>query len=165
MWALALQVCKINLIRSSMSTTLAHINRYGSHIFLGLHIFPRFPLWEWFNTADSVKSLAKWLRCLWAWAPFKKGKRGVWKNIKQALCRHLWSVSVTAWSAISSSPTEAVSCAPGRQPGRPPAPRTLAVGAGGPCSTLPHPGMTSAGRCKWRGRGGGETGSPRRLET
>lgn len=99
---------------------------------------------------------------------FRDRKRGIWKKKKkwkEALCRHLWSVSVTAWLAISSSPTAAVSCAAGKRPTRPPAPRTLAVGAGGPCSTWPHPGMTSAGRGKWTGRGGGGTVSSRRLCT
>lgn len=90
----------------------------------------------------------------------RKGKK---KILKHTLFRHLWLDSVTAWSAISSSPTEAVSCAAGRQPEQPPAPRTLAVGAGGLCSTWPHPGMTSAGRGKWTGRGGGETVPSHRL--
>lgn len=95
----------------------------------------------------------------------KKRERGVWKKVKEAPCLRLWSVSVIAWSAISSSPTEVVSYAAGRQPKRPPAPRTPAAGAGGPCSTWPHPGMTSAGRGKWTGRGGGGMASSRRLRT
>ena len=120
-----------------------------------------------------AEPFAKWLRCWSAWAPSKlRKKRGLIKkdkqkkkNIKEAPFLPLWSLWVTAWSAISSSPTEAVSCAAGRQPERPPAPRTLAAGAGGPCSTWPRPGMTSAGRGKWRGRGGGGTASSRRLRT
>lgn len=82
---------------------------------------------------------------------------------KKAPCLHLWLVSVIAWSAISSSPTGAVSCAAGRQPKQPRAPRTLAVVAGGLCNTWPHPGMTSAGRGKWTGRGEGGTVSSHRL--
>lgn len=119
--------------------------RHGSYIFLGLHIFP-FSLPEWYNTTDSVQSLCQTAEVFVGLGTFKDRKKRGLKKIKEAPCLHLWSVTVTAWSAISSSPTAAVSCAAGRRPRRPPAPRTLAVGVGGLCSTWPHPGMTSAGR-------------------
>lgn len=118
------------------------------------------------------RALPNWLRCLSLGVILIRNKRGLENNnnnnnkkrIKQAPCLLLWSVLVTAWWAISSSPTGAVSCTAGRQPERPPAPRMLAVDAGGPCSTWPHPGMTSTGRGKWTGPGGGGTVSSHRLE-
>ena len=128
--------------------------------FWGLMFFPFSP-WGWSDPAAGAFPNG--------WSVFlqkvKRKRRGVWKKWKKAPCRHLWSVSVTAWSAISSSPTPAASYAAGRQPVRPPAPRTLAAGAGGLCSTWPRPGMTSAGRGRRRGRGGGGTASSRRLRT
>lgn len=73
-------------------------------------------------------------------------KQKINNKLKEAPCLHLWLITVTALSTISSSPTEAVSCAAGRLPKLPPAPRTLSVDADGLCSTWQRPGMTSAGR-------------------
>lgn len=124
------------------------------------YAFLPFSLWEWFNALPNG-----WGVCRPGLLDIVTKKKGYEKKRKEAPCLHLWSVSVTAWSAISSSPTEAVSCAAGKQPRWPPAPRTLAVGAGGLCSTWPHPGMTSTGTGKWTGRGGGGTVSSHRLQT
>lgn len=92
----------------------------------------------------------------------KKKRSG---KLQQAPDLPRWSVCVTAWSAISSSPTEAASCAAGRQLEQPPAPHTTAAGAGGLCSTWPLPGMTSTGRGKWTGRGGAGLRPSHRLGT
>lgn len=151
-----------------MPTSLVHIyiQKWKLHI-SGITRFP-------FHCESASQSLCQMAEVLVGLGSFqvkkkegsdKKRQKKKQKNIKEAPFLPLWLLWVTAWSAISSSPTEAVSCAAGRQPERPPAPRTLAAGAGGPCSTWPRPGMTSAGRGKWRGRGGGGTVSSHRLQT
>lgn len=168
-WGWALQMCKIKFMRSAPPQYLyIYTNKYGTMYF--------WPYKESFSfLSDTLQTLCRalpnWLRCLSLGVILIRNKRGLENNnnkkkkpIKQAPCLPLWSVLVTAWWAISSSPTGSVSCAAGRQPERPPAPRMLAEDAGGPCSTWPHPGMTSAGRGKWKGPGGGGTVSSHRLE-
>lgn len=135
---------------SGMPTTWVHIyiQTWKLHI-SGITHFP-------FSTAGVVltpqtvyRAFAKWLEVFVGLGTFKdrkKKREGLKKKPTEAPRLPLWWLTVTAWSAISSSPTAAASCAAGRRPGRPPAPRTPAVGAGGPCSTWPRPGMTSAGR-------------------
>lgn len=149
--------------RANHFSTYVHTDMEATY-FWDYTFFP-FSLRGWFDPTDSAQSLAGWLRCLQARAPSEIGKKRGLKKLKEAPCCHLWSLSVTAWWAISSSPTEAVSYAAGRRPERPPAPRTLAAAAAGLCSTWPRPGMTSAGRGKWRGRGEGGTVSSHRLRT
>lgn len=83
---------------------------------------------------------------------------------RNAPCLHLWSATVTAWSAISSSPTGAASCEPGRQPKQPPAPRMLSVAACGRCSTSQHRGMTWVGRGRWTGQDGAGPALSHRLK-